>query len=274
MEFLVSVIIPCYKQVQYLDECLQSVIDQTYQNWECIIINDGCNDNTEEVAKQWINKDSRFKYLYKENEGVSQARNAGIRIAKGEYILPLDADDKISTEYIEFAINTFIEDQSLKVVYCLAEKFGDEEGFWNLKEYSLKDLCIKNMIFCSGIYRKSDWERIGGYDVNMDLGLEDWEFWISLLKKGGSVKRLNLIGFYYRIKNISRNSEINLETERVLFEYICVKHADLFVSQLGSNIYLTRTLYEKEKEYNRNVKNKKFVLNLFLKTFLGFSFFR
>lgn len=93
MNPLISVIVPCYNQAQYLDECLQSVLDQTYQNWECIIVNDGSPDHTEEVAKKWLEKDNRFRYIYKENGGLSSARNAGIREAKGEYLFFLDCDD-------------------------------------------------------------------------------------------------------------------------------------------------------------------------------------
>ena len=98
---LISVIVPCYNQAQYLDECLQSVLDQTYTDWECIIVNDGSPDHTEEIAKKWVEKDARFRYLFKENGGLSSARNAGIEIAKGEWILPLDADDKIGNQYLE-----------------------------------------------------------------------------------------------------------------------------------------------------------------------------
>ncbi len=92
---LISVIVPCYNQAQYLDECLQSVLDQTYQDWECIIVNDGSPDNTEEVAKKWLAKDSRFKYFYKENGGLSSARNAGIKDSIGQFIFFLDFDYKI-----------------------------------------------------------------------------------------------------------------------------------------------------------------------------------
>lgn len=83
---LISVIVPCYNQAQYLDECLQSVVEQTYPNWECIIVNDGSPDNTEEIALQWTEKDSRFIYIKKENGGLSSARNAGLEIAKGKWI--------------------------------------------------------------------------------------------------------------------------------------------------------------------------------------------
>ena len=86
---LISIIVPCYNQAQYLDECLQSVLDQTYHNWECIIVNDGSPDNTEEFANKWTAKDSRFKYLLKTNGGLSSARNAGIETANGEWILSI-----------------------------------------------------------------------------------------------------------------------------------------------------------------------------------------
>lgn len=86
----VSVIVPCYKQAIFLDECISSVIGQTFRNWECIIVDDGSPDNTEEIAKEWCNKDPRIKYCKKSNEGVSIARNYGIGLAVGKYILPLD----------------------------------------------------------------------------------------------------------------------------------------------------------------------------------------
>ena len=83
----VSIIVPCYNQAHYLDESLQSLLDQTYTNWECILVNDGSPDATEEIAKQWEARDSRFVYLYKENGGVSSARNLGIATAKADFIL-------------------------------------------------------------------------------------------------------------------------------------------------------------------------------------------
>ena len=92
----VSVIVPCYNQAQFLDEALMSVLNQSYANWECLIINDGSPDNTEDVALRWCNKDERFVYLKKENGGLCAARNMGIEKATGEFILPLDADDKIA----------------------------------------------------------------------------------------------------------------------------------------------------------------------------------
>ena len=145
MNPLISVIVPCYNQAQFLDECLQSVLDQTYQNWECIIVNDGSPDHTEEIAKNWVEKDARFRYLSKENGGLSSARNAGIEIAKGEWILPLDADDKIGERYLELAEKEFGKDYT--VIYCEAELFGNETGKWHLPEFSLENLAKKTVSF-------------------------------------------------------------------------------------------------------------------------------
>jgi glycosyltransferase involved in cell wall biosynthesis len=273
MNPLVSIIVPCYKQAQYLDEALQSVLDQTYQNWECIIINDGSPDNTEHVAAKWVKNDSRFNYFYKKNEGVSIARNFGIIHASGQFILPLDADDKLGHDYVSHAIGTFEKEDSLKIVYCKAEKFGHEEGEWALNPFSLYNLSKKNMIFCSALYRKSDWELVGGYDANMVNGLEDWEFWVAMLKDGAKVHCLDIIGFYYRTKERSRNNQLINEDKKHLQEYLNIKHADFFVKQLGSSIALNNSLERTKSSYRRKLKSKKFIIDIFCKTFFGFTIF-
>lgn len=228
----VSIIVPCFNQAQYLDEALQSVLDQTYTNWECIVVNDGSTDNTEEVAKMWTEKDSRFKYLFQENKGLSSTRNFGITHANGEFILPLDADDKISPTYVALSAEAFQQDTSLKVVYCKAEKFGDESGIWRLQTFSLINLARYNMIFCSAMFKKRDWELVGGYDINLIYGLEDWEFWIALLKNGGNVKCLDEIGFYYRIKNNSMARIIKNEEREFSENYVSKKHIELYSEKL------------------------------------------
>ena len=229
---LISIIVPCYNQAQYLDECLQSVLDQTYPNWECIIVNDGSPDNTEDVVKKWLANDSRYKYFYKENGGVSAARNFGIERAKGEWILPLDGDDYIGNNYLELGSNHFAEDD-LKVIYCNAKKFGAITKKWELQEFSLQQLATDNMIFCCAFFRKKDWLRVGGYDENLKIGYEDWEFWISILKNTGNVLKIDQECFFYRIKVTSRNVTVKEHASQVI-KYVEKKHLDFFHEQLGS----------------------------------------
>ncbi len=273
MNTKVSIIIPCYNQAAYLDDCLQSVFNQSYTNWECIIVNDGSIDNTEEVALKWVKKDSRFNYLAKENGGLSSARNSGISIANGKLILPLDADDKIANQYIALAINEFQKDSTLKVVYCKAEKFGSDNGLWKLPPFSLINLSKNNMIFCSALFNKSDWELVGGYDTKMIYGWEDWEFWIAILKNGGHVKQLDYIGFYYRVKDISMVKELNSQKKESLLQYMSLKHTDFYISQLGSYKKLNDDLENTKDEFKRKLHSEKFVIDLFCKTFFGFSIF-
>jgi glycosyltransferase involved in cell wall biosynthesis len=241
----ISVIVPCYKQAEFLDECINSVIEQTFQNWECIIIDDGSPDNTEEVSKEWCKKDPRIKYYKKINEGVSKARNYGISLAVGKYILPLDADDKIGKQYMELALQYFRKDNNVKVVYCRAELFGNMRGEFHLQEYSYKKLLTNCMIFCSAFFPKTEWERIGGYDTSMAEGAEDWEFWINMLSNGGEVKRIDAIQFYYRRKQNSRISNATLNTDK-LTNYICEKHVSLYNKIIGNHIKLNTIIESKE----------------------------
>lgn len=264
---LVSIIVPCCNQAQYLDDALQSVLGQTYANWECIIVNDGSSDNTEEVAKKWVERDSRFIYLYKENGGLSRARNAGINIAEGEFILPLDADDRIAINYVALAVQSFQEDTSLKIVYCKAEKFGLESGEWKLPEFSRERLALENIIFCSALFQKSEWIKVGGYDENMVYGLEDWEFWIALLKEGGKVKCLGYIGFHYRIKEMSMIKSLDENHRKLLKEYIVKKHPDFYLNTCLE-------LFSKNNQQEENLRSEKILINELCFQFFGKRLFK
>lgn len=257
----ISIIIPCYNQAEFLSECLQSVLDQTYSDWECIIVNDGSQDNTEEIALRWSHLNKSFKYVKKENGGLSSARNAGIEVAKGEWILPLDCDDKIANQYLELAAEKFDKDYSL--IYCEAEFFGDKSGKWELPDYSMKELSIGNPIFCSAFFKKKDWLKIGGYDTNMIFGIEDWEFWISLLKNNQKVYKIPKVCFFYRIKSQSMITELSLENKIKMLKYIEAKHIDFFHQQLGSLHLLNKeknnykALFENS---NRKLNSKRYKL--------------
>lgn len=212
---IISVIVPCYNQAQYLPDALRSVLAQRYHDWECIIVNDGSPDNTEEVALEWCRKDSRFLYHKKENGGVSSSRNEGIKRSSGEYILPLDADDLIEEKYLERAIDRFISVPDTKLVYCKAEFFGSDIGEWDLEEYNFEKLLFNNMIFCSAVFRKEDFNKTNGYNENLREGLEDWDFWLSLLNESDIVYKIPSICFYYRIRQNSRNKSL---TEQMVFD--------------------------------------------------------
>lgn len=243
---LVSVIVPCYNQAGYLGEALDSVLNQTYSNWECVIVNDGSPDNTEEIAKLFCNKDTRYRYVSQQNMGLSSARNTGVLLSKGVYILPLDADDLIDSTYIEKAVSYFIQFPNTKLVYCKANKFGKENGGWELPPYKYERLIWDNCIFCSAMYRRCDYDKTNGYNTNMVHGLEDWDFWLSLLKPEDIVYRIDEILFHYRVKGVSMLTSLAKHEEAAMIQ-LYKNHSEVYAPYLQE--YCERIIYNKrEKE--------------------------
>jgi glycosyltransferase involved in cell wall biosynthesis len=240
---LVSIIIPCYNQAKYILECLDSVKAQTYSNWECIVIDDGSTDDTKILVQNYCLTENRIKYFFQQNSGVSTARNNAIKMSSGKYILPLDGDDKIGDCYIEKAVNLLENNEQLKVVYCKVDLFGNSSGKWNLPNYSFELLLNRNVFFCTALFRKTDFEKTNGYDPLMKVGLEDWDFWISLLSNGGEVFQINETLFFYRIVKNSRNSSFDENKEREIRQYVYLKHKSLYdkyvnISDLIYDTYL------------------------------------
>jgi glycosyltransferase involved in cell wall biosynthesis len=224
---LVSVIVPCYNQAAFLSEALESVISQTYTNWECIVVNDGSTDHTEAIVKSYIDIDFRFKYIHQDNGGVASARNTGVKYSIGEYILPLDGDDKLNEIFIEKAVQLFLENKNIQLVYPEVELFGNENRIWNLRQYNYEELLFQNMLVCTSMYRKSDFEKTSGYNPNMKNGYEDWDFWLSFINENDLVVKSDKSVLYYRIKTNSRNSIPGVEKKK-LYQQIFDNHPNTY----------------------------------------------
>lgn len=214
---LVSIITPCFNDGKYIKECVESVQNSTYRYIEHIIVDDGSTDLfTHEVLDSLCYENVTI--IKQVNQGVCVARNIGVNKASGEYILPLDADDMISTDYVKAAVLEFLEDSKIKLVTTNYTMFGKNNRNIKVQDYSLELLLGQNLFINCSMFRKSDFLAIGGYSLNMINGLEDWDFWIKLLSSGGSVSCLNENHFFYRIKNIneSRNSKVNFVNDNGL----------------------------------------------------------
>ena len=251
---MVSIIMPSYNQGDYLGEALDSVLAQTYSDWECIIIDDGSTDNTKDIAELYCNKDKRVKYLYQENQGVVVARNNAISKCSGELILPLDGDDRIGASYLEKAVKILKSNPNIKVVYCDAEFFGGKTGFWKLPKFSIEMQLCWNCIFCTALFRKKDYENAGGYNINMKEGLEDWDFWLSMFENGGEAYKIPEVLFYYRIKDssTSRNKSFDKKYKK-LVKQIFLNHQDLYFEHLGN-------IFNSYYEYNKILDSKSYSL--------------
>ena len=202
----VSVIMPCYNDGAYIEESVASVRAQTYENIELIIIDDGSDDShTLETLKQLERNGATI--LHTSHLRPAGARNAGIAIASGKYILPLDSDDTIEPTYIAQAVAVMEKNEAIGVVYCHADLFGKESGPWHLKEYSLENMLVDNVVFVTALFRREDWVTVGGFRTTMKYGLEDYDFWLSILELGRDIYQLPDTLFHYRIKSVSRTTQ-------------------------------------------------------------------
>ncbi|EFA7890871.1 glycosyltransferase, partial [Escherichia coli] len=230
MNELVSIIIPLYNQGEYIEETLNSVKQQSYSNYELIIVDDGSNDQfTIEKIKEL-----RFKgytIISKQNGGLASARNEGIRNATGKYIIVLDSDDIIHRDYIKNLLEV-ITNTKARIVYSKALLFEYRTGMWMLPSFTMRRMLKSNIIFCSAMYYREDWFNVGGYDESLRTGLEDWDFWLSLIglynNHNDIVARVNKPLFFYRIRRNSMLRSINYTEKEKIVNYIHKKHIQLF----------------------------------------------
>jgi glycosyltransferase involved in cell wall biosynthesis len=194
-EKLVSIVIPCYNYAHYLPETLNNIILLRYTNWECIMVNDGSKDNTEEVARSFLAKDARFRYVYQQNQGLSAARNTGIANSKGVYLQFLDADDMLDKDKIALQSKYLDEHPAVDVVYGNFSYFHTDDPGQKLKgrnkeEHAqdylkgsgkgrdmLQRFSRDNFIPVSApLVRRSIIDKTGLFDTSY-TSYEDWQYW-------------------------------------------------------------------------------------------------
>lgn len=242
----VSVVIPCFNQGHFVDEAVNSVLAQSYEDFEIIIVDDGSTDPaTTRLLRNYSRAKTRI--LTTENQGLAAARNNGIAAAKGKYILPLDADDRIMPGYMEKAVAVLDGDDQVGIVYCRAGLFGAVETDWLLPEYSLERMLVDNIIFCSAFFRRDDWLATGGYDRGMIYGWEDYEFWLSLIERGRKVVKIPETLFAYRVASDSmvRSKEKWQKVE--MFRRIYLRHRELFSEHI--DVWIDALLDARDRYY-------------------------
>ncbi len=252
---LVSVIISCYNLAQFLPETVASVIAQTYENWEIIIVNDGSTDNTSEVAQKLISTyfNKKIRLVEKENGGPASARNTGIRTSNGEYILPLDADDKLSSTAIYHLINVASNQDELTVVFGSYQMFGVENKLIISADlFSEEKLKRFDMLHNSSLYSKKVWDLIEGYKEDPALiGYEDWEFWINCLKHKISFCGLREVVIYYRTRNFETTGTKAFAQHHNKFSLIVNYNSELFnptIVKESENLLLSFGLIKKDNK--------------------------
>ena len=261
----VSVVVTCYNYGKYLKHCLDSVLAQTYANYEIIVVDDGSTDSTPQVMESF--KELRnLLYCRQKNAGQANAKNAGIIKSSGEFVAFLDADDMWCADKLEKQIKCF-ENKDVGVVYCRAN-YLDEDS--NIISYDMTNpylqpkrgivtdwLFFDNFVqFSSTIVRRECFQRFGLFDESLKMGI-DWDLWlrISTSYKFDYVdERL----FYYRMGHSGQMSK-NLEerqrcSDRIMEDFVCKYQGVLSPDTISKAYAMT---YYNRGEYYRNIDLKK-----------------
>ena len=159
---------------------LESVLNQTFEDYELIIINDGSTDDTAETLSRIVHE--KVTIIHTENHGPAEARNIAIKKARAPLIMNLDADDKIAPSLLEKACQTFCGSPEIGIVTCDSECFGAKSGKFEIGEYTLESMLFDNRIISQSFFRKKDWLAVGGYSNELNNWLEDWDFWLSIIE--------------------------------------------------------------------------------------------
>lgn len=237
---LVSIIVPCYMQAQYLPDALDSVLAQTYPHWECVVVNDASPDDTEDIVEKYRSIDTRIRKLtLPKNSGLPLARNLGIGHSAGTYILPLDADDKLHPEFLEKTLKVLQENNHVKVVYTDVWHFGEHSHYGKRPDVDMTIFCMQNLFQPTALFRRTDFAKTKGYRTRI-YGYEDWDLWLQLIRVPGDAYRIPEGLFYVRVKKQS------------------------MIVELKTNVSLEQQLRRQLYLYNRPVFQKWFPLQAFV----------
>ncbi len=203
---MVSVIVPIYNVEEYLEECLESIRNQTYTNIEVILVNDGSTDGSREICESYCEKDIRFRLINQENQGQSVARNRGVKESVGQYIMFVDSDDVVNTDVLEVLLPYMKTD--VDIVEC--EMTREKEAFFlnkiptivfegNSKEAILNCIAFRAVKFCAftKLYRREIVEKIPFLEGYI---YEDVFTGINYLNHIRKIIVIDYIGYYYRVR--------------------------------------------------------------------------
>lgn len=255
---LVSVVIPCFNQGHFIADAIESVHSSTYLNVEIIVVNDGSTDSE---TNSFLGKiqGRGVSVIYQDNQGLAGARNTGIQNAKGDFILPLDADNKIRSGFIAKAIEIFVAQPGISVVYGNAEIFGTKSGKLIPGPFNLQRMMLGNYIDACAMIRKSVFEKVGHYDKMPVMGYEDWDLWLRIGFASERFFYINEIVFDYRMvaNSMMRTVNANISKQNEIETYFALKYAD----KLDFDYVEERLVYQYKKRFLPNI------YRLFLKRF-------
>lgn len=196
---VISVVMTCYNLGAYLSESATSVLQQSLQDVELVIVDDGSTDDYTQLVLASIDH-PQISVLRQENRGLPAARNAGIRAARGAYICCLDADDRLRPRFLELALAKLEADPELGFVSSYYQEFDGRHGIVRHTSCSLPDMLVTNRAMVASLFRRAAWEQVGGYCEELS-GLHDWDLWIGILERGYRAAVIPEVLFDYRVRD-------------------------------------------------------------------------
>jgi glycosyltransferase involved in cell wall biosynthesis len=232
----VSVVIPCFNYGRYLLDAIDSVLDSTFRDLEILVVDDGSTDpDTRELL---ANLDRpRTRVIFQANKRLSGARNTGFSQARGEFVLPLDADDAIHPTLIEKAYWVLKNRPEVGFVSFWLEHFGDEDWIWRPESFNFYRLLFANSVTVTSLVRREAWEKSGGYDEKMTIGYEDWDFWIRLGAAGWKGHQIPEPLFRYRKHGVSMITAAQ-EKHVELVAQIKRNHPEIYTQTMLKRLHL------------------------------------
>jgi glycosyltransferase involved in cell wall biosynthesis len=247
---LISIIIPIYNMELYLRECLDSILAQTFTNWEAILVNDGSTDKSPEICVEYAEKDSRFKYICKSNEGTNLSRKIGLENAKGEFVASLDSDDTYKPQFLE-KMFTVIKENNSDFVWCNMEN-SNGKIYHEMKGYKLNENKLKNCYnmkeflysICNKIVKRDICAKILFPNTNLVLG-EDFIQTFQIMYHSENAKFIPEALYLYRTdsvtsitSNASHNKKRNVQyvvytvaVYLIMEHFFCADEAEFFFAE-------------------------------------------
>lgn len=221
----ISVITACRNHGRYVPHMLASVLGQTVQDVEVLIVNDGSTDDTRKILDDIVHE--RVRVFHTPGRGPAAARNFAIERARAPIIMNLDADDAIAPGLLEKALAAFRDNPGCGIVHCDAACFGARTGPYAIGRYTPEAMLFDNRIIAQAFFKKEDWRTVGGYSTELEHGLEDWDFWLLILELGRSVVRIPEALVYYRTyRNPAdcRTGQVKRDREKMLATLFTIFH--------------------------------------------------
>lgn len=226
MKPLISIIIPVYNVEKYLNECIKSVVNQSYNNLDIIIINDGSTDNSENIMKEWAQKDKRIRIFTQENIGISKTRTKALKYVLGQYIAWVDSDDIIDSQMYEILVNNII-DADADISICVHKKFNEDKKILFDKSVNNHKSIYNNDIvqrLLKGEITGFLWDKLFKKELfdniifpEYSIG-EDFYVNLNILSKSKKIVTSDFIGYYYRERRGSLLNSDNIEKKKSLLE--------------------------------------------------------